>query len=75
MSIVELFRSVVYPPSDLVIAARRLEEHKRNLISAKEARSYADKMVLHHLEQIEQLTEHLQAERNDNNSQASTKLA
>lgn len=65
MSIIEQIRALILPPSDLVIAARRLEEHKRKLLDAKESKNYADKMMLFYEKQIADLTEHLKQNKPD----------
>lgn len=53
------FASFFSPPSASVIAARELEEHKRQLLAAKKQLCWADKNVKFHTEQIAELTTYL----------------
>lgn len=59
MNIIERIRALLAPPSASVIAARELEEHKRQLLAAKKRFCWADKDVKFHSEQIDELTEYL----------------
>lgn len=56
--------SLFSPPSDLVIAARDLEEHKRQLLEARKQCCWADKRVKFHQEQIAELSAYLKGNRN-----------
>lgn len=56
--------SLFSPPPDLVIAARDLEEHKRQLLEARKQLCWADKRVKFHEEQIQELSAYLKEDRN-----------
>jgi hypothetical protein len=59
MNFINWLRALTAPPSALVIAARELEGHKRNLLNAQSSREYADGMCAYHMAAIDRLTNYL----------------
>lgn len=59
MNLVERIRALLAPPSATVLAARELEEHKRQLLAAQSAREYADALCIRHTAAIDRLTNYL----------------
>lgn len=51
--------SFMAPPSALVLAARELDEHKRQLLAAESAREYAEALCGRHTAAIDRLTNYL----------------
>lgn len=60
MNFVNWIRALCAKPSDLVIAARDLEDHKRMLLEARKDMCWADKRVKFHEEQIASLKNYLE---------------
>lgn len=59
---IEFLRSLWQPPSAIVIAAKELDEHKRQLLAAQSSREYADGMCSIHMAAIDRLTNYLKEE-------------
>jgi hypothetical protein len=55
----EKVRQVFTPPSSLVIAARDLEESKRQLLKYQDSRELADNMCKYYEQKIKRLTNYL----------------
>lgn len=59
MKFLEWIRALVSPAPALVLAARDLEEHKRQLLNAQSSREYAESMCIYHEAAISRLTNYL----------------
>lgn len=62
MNIIKWLKELCAPPPALVVAARELEEHKRQLLNAQSSREYANSMCIYHEAAIDRLTNYLREE-------------
>lgn len=56
---IDWVRSLLAPPSATVLAARELDEHKRQLLAAQSSREYAEALCIRHTTAIDRLTNYL----------------
>lgn len=52
---IDWIKELFEPPPAEVLAAKMLAEHRRRLLEAQEAESYAHQMVAHHMASIARL--------------------
>lgn len=59
MKLIDTIRAWFTPPGAVVLAARELEEAKRQLLEAQSGREYADGLCRYHTARITRLTSYL----------------